>query len=90
MKILLVSSEAVPFAKTGGLADVSGALPRALARLDSPSRPAPPQTAKMAMMNVAMTIHRVGANDLTFLRIAFNMVSPRIKCRVESTPAFLS
>ena len=33
MKILLVSSEAIPFAKTGGLADVSGALPKALARL---------------------------------------------------------
>jgi starch synthase len=33
MKILLVSSEATPFAKTGGLADVSGALPKALARL---------------------------------------------------------
>ncbi len=31
MKILLISSEAVPFAKTGGLADVSGALPAALA-----------------------------------------------------------
>jgi len=34
MKILLVSSEAIPFAKTGGLADVSGALPKALARLN--------------------------------------------------------
>ncbi len=33
MNILLASSEAVPFAKTGGLADVSGALPRHLARL---------------------------------------------------------
>lgn len=31
MKILFASSEAVPYAKTGGLADVSGALPRALA-----------------------------------------------------------
>jgi starch synthase len=30
MKILLVSSEVVPFAKTGGLADVAGALPKAL------------------------------------------------------------
>lgn len=30
MKILFCSSEAVPFAKTGGLADVSGALPQAL------------------------------------------------------------
>ncbi len=33
MKILLVSSEVVPFAKTGGLADVCGALPRELAKL---------------------------------------------------------
>jgi glycogen synthase len=28
MRILTVASEAVPFAKTGGLADVIGALPR--------------------------------------------------------------
>jgi starch synthase len=33
MRILMVASEAVPFAKTGGLADVIGALPRALVRL---------------------------------------------------------
>jgi starch synthase len=31
MRILFVSSEVFPFAKTGGLADVSGALPKALA-----------------------------------------------------------
>ena len=31
MKVVVVASEAVPFAKTGGLADVAGALPRALA-----------------------------------------------------------
>ena len=31
MNIFWVTSEAVPFAKTGGLADVSGALPDALA-----------------------------------------------------------
>ena len=30
MKILFVSSEVVPFAKTGGLADVAGSLPKAL------------------------------------------------------------
>jgi starch synthase len=33
LKVAFVSSEAVPFAKTGGLADVSGALPPALKRL---------------------------------------------------------
>src|SRR4029450_390746 len=33
VRILMVASEAQPFAKTGGLADVLGALPRALARL---------------------------------------------------------
>ncbi len=32
MHILFAASEAVPFAKTGGLADVAGALPEALAR----------------------------------------------------------
>ncbi len=31
LKILMVSSEVVPFAKTGGLADVAGSLPKALA-----------------------------------------------------------
>jgi len=33
MKILFVTSEATPFAKTGGLADVAGSLPRALRQL---------------------------------------------------------
>lgn len=33
LKILIAAAEVVPFAKTGGLADVAGALPRALARM---------------------------------------------------------
>src|SRR5215207_9438273 len=34
MRIAILTSEAVPFAKTGGLADVSGALPKALSEQD--------------------------------------------------------
>ncbi len=33
LKILIVSAEVAPFAKVGGLADVAGALPKALARM---------------------------------------------------------
>ncbi len=33
MNILFISSEVEPFAKTGGLADVCGALPRSIAQL---------------------------------------------------------
>ena len=33
LKVVVVASEMVPYAKTGGLADVAGALPVALARL---------------------------------------------------------
>src|ERR671927_417303 len=33
VSILMIGSEALPFSKTGGLADVLGALPNALARL---------------------------------------------------------
>jgi hypothetical protein len=38
LKILVVASEAVPFAKVGGLADVAGSLPKALRRLGHDAR----------------------------------------------------
>lgn len=37
MNILFITSEAVPFAKTGGLADVSGVMPRVLAKSETVS-----------------------------------------------------
>jgi starch synthase len=38
MRVAILTSEAVPFAKTGGLADVSGALPKALREHDVDAR----------------------------------------------------
>ena len=38
MRVAILTSEAVPFAKTGGLADVSGALPKALGEHEADAR----------------------------------------------------
>lgn len=43
LRVLYCASEAVPFAKTGGLADVAGALPKALAKLGHDVRLALPK-----------------------------------------------
>ena len=43
LRVLICSSEAVPFAKTGGLADVAGALPKALAAMGHDVRVALPR-----------------------------------------------
>lgn len=47
MRILIVASEVVPFAKTGGLADVAGALPLELARMGHDVRVAMPKYASV-------------------------------------------
>lgn len=59
MNILHVASEVAPFSKTGGLGDVLGALPRAIARLGEPgtSRPAGPD----AELRVAVVTPRYGS-----------------------------
>ena len=38
IKVLFAAAEAVPFAKTGGLADIVGTLPRALKKLKVDAR----------------------------------------------------
>ena len=54
MKILFVSSEVVPFAKTGGLADVAGALPKALKELGHDIRLFMPRYKKIEAANFGL------------------------------------
>ncbi|MGH7427724.1 MAG: glycogen synthase GlgA [Candidatus Methylomirabilaceae bacterium] len=74
LKIVLVASEAVPFAKTGGLADVAGALPPELARLGH---------------SVTLVIPRYGSIDGTmagfkdWMRLAVPTASGTIGATIE-------
>ena len=54
MKILYVSSEVTPFAKTGGLADVAQALPEALRALGHDVRTVTPKYLSVAEQDIAM------------------------------------
>lgn len=53
MKVLLAASEAVPFIKTGGLADVMGALPAKLRREGVETALVIPKYAQVAENTVA-------------------------------------
>ncbi len=83
MKILMIASEAAPFAKTGGLADVLGALPAALAKLGDevavvlPKYPSVPVDAARRIWNLlpvsvgpnyfATAVDEIVHNDVRFL-----------------------
>src|SRR3990172_4345018 len=55
MKVLICASEVVPFAKTGGLADVAGALPKALAHLGHEARVALPKYGRIDEKEYGLT-----------------------------------
>jgi len=55
LKILVVSAEAVPFAKVGGLADVAGSLPKALRRLGHDARLALPKYGRIKEAQFRLT-----------------------------------
>src|SRR5450755_3969382 len=56
MRILMAASECVPFAKTGGLADVLGALPAALAELGHEVAVILPRYQRVQLKNPQMLI----------------------------------
>ena len=57
MKVLYVASEAVPFIKTGGLADVAGSLPKELAKMGVDARVILPKYSKIAEEYKAKMTH---------------------------------
>ncbi|HDR06825.1 MAG TPA: glycogen synthase GlgA [Candidatus Coatesbacteria bacterium] len=72
MKLLLAASEAVPYAKTGGLADVAGALPGELARLGHDARLVMPRYAAVAQK--LETVRSGLAVELGGERAAFDLL----------------
>lgn len=63
LKILILSAEVVPFAKTGGLADVVGALPKALKSLGHDVRVVMPRYGKIDVAMFGLE-HAVGPFDV--------------------------
>ena len=57
LRVLVCSSEVVPFAKTGGLADVAGALPKALAAMGNDIRVCLPKYASVDAKKFALQRH---------------------------------
>ncbi|EAU62307.1 granule-bound starch synthase 1, partial [Stigmatella aurantiaca DW4/3-1] len=57
MKILFIASEVTPFSKTGGLGDVAGALPAALAALGHDVKVVSPRYAEVKDARLTPTGH---------------------------------
>jgi starch synthase len=72
LKVLFVVSEAVPYAKTGGLADVAGAMPYALKQLGVDVKVLMPYYGQIKQKKIPLKVvaedleARFGSGDLTF------------------------
>ena len=77
MNVVLAASEAVPFAKTGGLADVAGALPRALQTLGV--------RCSLVMPGYARALTAARSLEDTGVRIAIPMLGRPIEGFVRKT-----
>lgn len=78
MNILLAASEVVPYAKTGGLADVAGALPKAVARLGHKVRVVMP---RYKLEKIEAVTERLPGE----LSVPFNFGERRVAVYVDST-----
>ncbi len=77
MEIVMITSEAVPFAKTGGLADVCGSLPRKLAQLG--------HRCSIFMPGYAQIHHNGTDIQSTHVGFAVPVAGKQIACRILKT-----
>ncbi|MFH1860112.1 MAG: glycogen synthase GlgA [bacterium] len=82
MKILIATAEAVPFAKTGGLADVTGALPLVLAEKGHDVRLVLPQytmTKKWLANNPQFSVQKVSGIDVPIKGISIKGIIEELR-----------
>src|SRR6476620_11697406 len=92
MRVLFVSSEVAPFSKTGGLADVAGALPAALASLGhevkvvSPLYPSVAQHREVKPVGLQLRLRLPYGTDIASLHSV--KLSPRHECLFLGNPFY--
>jgi starch synthase len=71
MRVILASSEVVPYSKTGGLGDVAGALPQALARIGCDISVVTPRYTGFGQRHGDVVSHATGEMIFDDLRVPF-------------------
>ena len=86
LKILIASPEVVPFAKTGGLADVCGALPKALAKLGHQVKVILPKyrmvdekKIKLSKVKADVAVIPIGDKSVKLTVRSYNLIPPKIE-----------
>ncbi len=86
LKILIASPEVVPFAKTGGLADVCGALPKALVKLGHSVKVILPkyrmvdeEKFKLSEVKTEVPLIPIGDKDVKITVKSHNLISPEVE-----------
>ena len=87
MRILMVASEAAPFAHTGGLAEVLGALPRALARLGHDVDVVIPRYRGIRESTPVGHVH-VALGGLESDAVVYGLTSGRVRILFVDQPAY--